>query len=137
MRYLGIDYGTKRIGLAVSDENAAFAFPEKVIDNASDALSQINDVIREKEVGEIVIGESLDLKGKENEIMDAIHAFKEKLEAATELLVHFENEVLTSAQARRQHGEEDAAKGPVDASAAALILQGYLDRKQHERTGFN
>ncbi len=137
MRFLGIDYGSKRVGLALSDESGAFAFPEKVIDNTGDIATPILALIAEKEVGEIVIGESLDLKGKENEIMDAIRGFKLKLETASGLPVHFENEVLTSAQARRQHGEEDAAKGPVDASAAALILQGYLDRKQHERTGFN
>jgi putative Holliday junction resolvase len=124
MRLLGIDYGTKRIGLALSDEGGTFAFPEKVLNNTKSALGEIGKLAIERKVERIVLGESLDFKGKPNPVMTEITAFKKALEELLDIPVAFQNELLSSAQARREGN--DLSK-PVDSSAAALILQSYLD----------
>ncbi|OGI88390.1 hypothetical protein A2914_00510 [Candidatus Nomurabacteria bacterium RIFCSPLOWO2_01_FULL_41_21] len=125
MKFLGIDYGEKRIGLATSDERGMFAFPKLVVENGIDTLDKIGEILKENKITEIVIGKSLDMKGENNPIMEQIEEFSEKLGRRFSLPVHKEKEFLTSVEARRYH-EGD---GRVDASAAALILQRYLDRR--------
>jgi len=123
MRFLGIDYGSKRVGLALSDEAGRLAFPFKILINRADLLELLHSICGEQEVSEIVLGESLDLSGKENEIMAEIKEFKKGLEKLG-LPVHLEKEFLTTIEARRYQPDKKA-----DAGAAALILQRYLDRK--------
>lgn len=136
MRLLGIDYGTKRIGLALSDEGKVFAFPEKVLDNTKDAIDEIVQLVAAKEVEKIVLGESLDFTGKPNPVMTEITKFKGMLEERVEIPVVLQNELLSSAMARREGHLEGQ---PIDASAAALILQSYLDNKyrNYERENLN
>lgn len=127
MRYMGIDYGSKRIGIAVSDENNTFALPHSVILNSKkelEVLEQINTIICDKEITHIIIGESKDFSGKENPIMKDIKIFKEALENRFAVPVIYEPEFLTSHHAEKFQGKNDMH----DASAAALILQSYLDR---------
>ena len=128
MRFLGIDYGTKRIGLALSDESGRFAFPNSVLENDISAMSTILRLVRENNVGKIVIGESRDYKGNPNPILAASKRFAEKVATETGLLVVLEPEFLTSAEAARIQGEGKT----LDASAAALILKSYLDKQPHE-----
>jgi len=125
MRYLGIDYGTKYIGLALSDEGGQFAFPSNTILNNKKIVAQISELCKKEEVSGIVIGESKNYAQKENPIMKDISVLKEKIEQNTSLPVFLEPEFLTSRQAQRMNTTKDA----VNASAAALILQSYLDRK--------
>ena len=124
MRILGIDYGTKRIGLALSDPEKRMAFPLKVIDNNDVLMKVICDIIEDESVSEIVIGESRDFKGQKNELMSYIEEFVKELKEKTSIPVALEPEVLTSAEARRDQGTLEH----VDASAAALITNSYLDR---------
>lgn len=124
MRYMGIDYGSKRVGIALSDESGKFALPHSVIKNSSKLVDDLNTIICESDVGVIVMGESKDFKGKENEIMKDVHAFKQKIEDLLGKTVVYEPEFLTSHAAQRFQGKNDMH----DASAAALILQSYLDR---------
>ncbi len=124
MRFLGIDYGSKKIGLAVSDETAILAFPFKVVTTTSGVVAKIKKICEEKEISKIVLGESLDFKGKPNPVMEEIEKFKILLEKETGLSVIFETEILTTKQAAASQPELKE----VDASAAALIFQGYLDR---------
>src|SRR3989338_2590556 len=126
MRFLGIDYGTKRIGLALSDEEANFSFTHDVWANDKSFFQKITDFIKEKSVGAIVIGESLDFKQQNNPIMEDISALKERIEKEMKLPVHLEPEFFTSAEARRLQGKHEKT----DASAAAIILQSYLDKKK-------
>lgn len=130
MRFLGIDYGTKKVGLAVSDEAATLAFPFKVLKNLRtyDVLRGVKKICEEKEISKIILGESLDYKGRPNPVMAEIEKFKILLEKEIGLLVIFETEVLTTKQAAAS--QPDNKK--LDASAAALILQSYLDRKNRE-----
>ncbi len=126
MRILGIDYGEKKIGIAISDENAKFAFPNTVIDNTSisNVLKTIKIICDKNNIGKIVIGHSLDFKGQPNPIMKRIEKFKTFLEERLNLPLEFENEVLTTKQAERSMGKSKKTHS----SAAALILQSYLDR---------
>lgn len=127
MKYLGIDYGAKRVGLAVSDDEGRMAFPYSVLQNDKDLLVNIARIIEKNGVGEIVMGESKNFSGEPNEIQAGIEDFKNKLETETDLDVNFEPEFMTSAQAEHIQGKTEMH----DASAAAIILQSYLDKKQH------
>ena len=142
MRFLGIDYGTKRIGVAISDENGTLAFPKEIILNDSGVFKRLEDIVKEEYVKEFVIGESVDFSGKLNALSARIEVFILELKERFKLPVHKQKEFLTSVEARR--GENGKAglnpsqahskvkqikSGRVDAKAAALILQRYLDRR--------
>ncbi len=136
-RYMGIDFGTKRIGVALSDETGAIAFPYEIIERSARAGVDIATLCAKEGVGEIVIGESLDMFGKPNKIMDEIARFAMELGEETNLPINFEKEFLTSHHATPQKGKSALHArqskmentDPVDASAAALILQRFLDKK--------
>ena len=133
--YLGIDYGTKRIGIALSDEGGTLAFPLEVISAGSASRSlgevgeksveRIKEIVREHSVRAIVMGESRKRSGEENPILEESQAYAQALEEATGLSVHFEWEYDTSQEARKMQGKTKTN----DASAAALILQRYLDKQ--------
>lgn len=124
MRYLGIDYGARKIGLALSDEGGSMGFPHAIIANTPHLVDELCTLIKEREVGAIVMGESKTLGGGHNPIAQDAQLLAQLLHERTKLPVHFESEVFTSAEARR-HAPEGAE---VDASAAALILTSYLSR---------
>jgi len=123
MKYLGIDYGTKKVGLAISDDTGSVAFPRTVIPNDTYLFEKIEELLENEDIHQVVIGHSLMLSGKENPLMEHIHAFKEVLTHAG-FAVHLEPEFWTTAQAKRNTKDSMA-----DASAAALILQSFLDKK--------
>lgn len=129
MRFLGIDYGTKRVGLALSDEEGTMAFPKRVVPNSARLVREIEDIIKKERVEAIVVGESKNYKGEDNKIMDEVRAFVETMKRQTALPVYFEPEFLTSAEAA--HVQPELAK--LDASAAAIILQSYLDKERLKR----
>jgi len=140
MRLLGIDYGSKRVGIAVSDEEQKYAFPKAVIPNDKKLLEEVTKYCIELEVEKIIIGDSKDYDMKPNKIMEQVLPFVEELRLKTKLPVEFELEYLTSAAAehfkhrrqRRDSGPDPREEGKhlLDASAAALILQSYLDKKK-------
>ena len=121
-RLLGIDYGSKRVGVAVSDESRKFALPVSVIENTPILMAEVEKLAAEYGTKTIVLGESKDYKGQPNDIMLDILEFKRSLEAKG-YKVCFEPEFMTSVQAERIQGNNDMS----DASAAAIILQSYLD----------
>jgi len=127
MRYLGIDFGTKRVGLAQSDETGKFALPLLVLPNNKKLLAAIATICRNKNIGTIVIGESKNFAGEDNPLQEKINRFKTELEQATNLPVELEPEFFTSAEAARLQGKN----AKLDASAAALILKSFLDKKNH------
>ncbi len=130
MRFLGIDYGTKRIGIAVSDKNGKFAFPHSIIQfSTSQAVnSEIKKICEKNDVSKIILGKPGGYKGDAGEILKKIENFKKKLEEYINISVFYESEVLTTQQAKRPYGDKKGKK--IDASAAALILQSWLDKKQ-------
>jgi putative Holliday junction resolvase len=124
MKYLGIDYGTKRVGLATSDDGGTMAFPLRVLLNSRSLVSHITKICRDEHIDTIVMGDSLNFQNKPNKIMEEIRPFAEALKDATLLPLVFMNEVLSSQEA--MHLQGDNAKN--DASAAAIVLQSYLDK---------
>ncbi len=140
-RFLGIDYGTKRIGIAISDEKGILAFPKEIILNNSDGFERLSEIIKIENVSEIVIGESVDFSGKLNVLSARIEIFILELKDKFNLPIHKQKEFLTSVEARRSGNNKKSLSqsqthskikqiksGHIDASAAALILQRYLDR---------
>jgi putative Holliday junction resolvase len=127
MRYIGIDYGAKRVGLAFSDEAGTMGFPHSVVPNTPTLADDIIKLLEKERVNAVVIGESKTLSEEDNPITKDIHAFGEALGTRTGLPVYYEDERLTSAEARRAPGTSRV----LDASAAAHILTSFLE-KQHD-----
>jgi len=141
MRFLGIDYGTKRIGVAISDENGRLAFPKEIVLNDQNTIKKIGEILKKEKVEEIVVGESVDFSGKLNILSARIDFFILDLETNFGLPIYKQKEFLTSVEARKsKDGKKDLNQkqahsklkqkktGHIDASAAALILQRYLDK---------
>jgi putative holliday junction resolvase len=126
MKYLGIDFGIKRIGVAISDEAGEFAFPKKIVPTDT-AEAEIVSLCKEEGVGELVIGWSVATNEQENTIQQVTAAFAKKLSESTGLPIHFEREDFSSVEAHRFQ----ILPGKRDDSAAAIILQRFLDKKKH------
>jgi putative transcription antitermination factor YqgF len=125
-KYLGIDYGEKRVGIAISDNEAKVAFPKVVLENNQDLMNKISDLCKENEVSSIVIGESKNYKGEDNKINPKIISFKRELGNVIKLPIFLEPEFMTSAQVENTFGKTDM----LDASAASIILQTFLDKEK-------
>lgn len=125
MKYIGIDYGKKKIGIALSDESGKMAFPENVLPNDKNLLTTLEKMCSENNVEAVVLGESRNLKGEANPILKDIENFKEKIEEKLKLEVFFMPEYLTSRQAHQIQGRNEM----IDASAATIILQSFLDKQ--------
>lgn len=123
MRYLGIDYGAKRVGIAISDEVGNFSFPHVVLDNTPELLEELSKICKENKIEEIIMGESKNFSQEDNEIMKEIKPFVQDLKKEIGLPIHMHPEFLTSLEAEQIQGKNEMH----DASAAALILKSYLD----------
>ena len=124
MRLLGIDYGSKKVGVALSDEGRQFAMPHIVLSNSKTLLSEITELARINKIKEIVMGESKNFEGLPNAIYESSLKFKSDLESQG-FTVYMEPEFMTSENARKFQGKNEM----IDASAAALILQSFLDKR--------
>ena len=124
-RILGIDVGTKRVGVAITDEKASMAFPHAVYKQDATLLKSLLSVIAEKGIEEIVLGHSLDKEGKPNKIHELTEALMLDLTLETGLPVHLESELYTTQAALRIQGRNDMT----DAAAAALILDAFLTKR--------
>lgn len=137
MPVLGIDYGTKKIGLARSDDTTNLALPLEVVPNTSltAVLDRIKSVCQAHQIDRVVIGVPISLKAEQrqtfwrqkdlqNEQMKTVLRFVEWLQANLDLPIEVEDERLSTKQANRM-----GAKGDDDAVAAMLILQTYLDKQ--------
>ena len=125
-RILGIDYGTKRVGIAISSESQSFALPKVVLVNDKKLVSNISEICAKENVEKIILGESKNYKMENNKVMVKILEFKKVLEIEVGKEVIFEPEFMTSAEAERIQGKNDM----LDASAAALILKSYLEKRK-------
>lgn len=123
MRYLGIDYGSKRIGVAVSDPSKTFATPLTVLRNTTDLLPELGRICKDHDIEAVVVGESQDFSLRDNYIMKEIRPFVESLKNFLKKPVFLHPEFMTSKEAEHIQGRTDMH----DASAAALILKHYLD----------
>lgn len=124
MRYLGIDYGSKRVGTALSDEAGLMAFPHVVLENNDKLLDDLEKIIEENNVTEIVIGHSVNREGGNNKIHDAVTELVTDLTLSLGLPVHLEPEQYTTQEAIRFQGRTDKT----DAAAASIILNSFITR---------
>tara|TARA_B100000745_G_C20119591_1_gene383313 strand:- start:1 stop:384 length:384 start_codon:yes stop_codon:yes gene_type:complete len=126
MRLMGIDYGSKRVGVSVSDESGQMAFPEVVLSNDSDLLKNLVALIEDKGVEEVVVGHSLNRDGSENKIHSEVEELMEDLTLELGLPIHLEPEQYSTKEAEQIQGRNDM----VDASAATIILNSYITKKK-------
>ncbi len=136
MRALGIDFGEKRIGLAISDPEGRLAVPFGTIERRNDrsAVRQIAEIARREEVGRLVVGEPVGLDGQRGEAAERVRRFGAKLAAVAGLPVEWVGEALTTVAAveRLREAGVDPRREPerIDAVAAQILLQEALDRRQ-------
>ncbi len=142
MRIMGLDFGSKTVGVAVSDSLLLTAQGVEIIRRKEEnklrqTLARIEELIVEYEVQEIVLGLPRNMNATEGERVQLTMEFKEKLERRTGLPVHMWDERLTTVAADNAMMEagirRENRKEYVDMIAASLILQGYLDRLAMQR----
>lgn len=134
-RILGLDYGERRIGLALSDPLGIIAKPLTVIDRQkiADHISKISEIISERKVTSIVVGLPLTLKGQYSKQTEIVLDYIEQLKADLKIPILTIDERLSSIAAKKSLQEQSVKtgheKGRVDETAAAIFLQEYLDSK--------
>jgi putative Holliday junction resolvase len=126
MKYLGIDYGSKKVGFAQSDDEGRLAFPLMIAPNDASLIKDTLELIRAMKISDVIVGESVDSKGKPNAIAKEARAFAAKIENAADVRIAFEKEWYSTVEARKQPGQE--GNHEVDDQAAAIVLQRYLDK---------
>lgn len=143
MRFLGVDYGRRRIGLAVSDASGALARPWQTVTAAetprgsAEAIAKIvaartsDDDL--SDLGGIIVGLPRRLGGEDNEQTGPAREFAQALGTLTGLEIHLQDERLTSHEADSRLAERERdwrkRKARLDAAAAAIILQDFLDAR--------
>jgi putative holliday junction resolvase len=133
MRILGIDHGTKRIGLAISDELGVIAQPLEFVpaEPFDKFLARLKEIIREKEVELLLVGMPRNMDGSYGPAALKVQEFTAVLGDTVGIPIKLWDERLTSAQANRfliqANVRRDQRKEKVDKTAAAILLQSYLD----------
>jgi putative Holliday junction resolvase len=136
MRLLGIDYGTKRVGLALSDSLGLLAHPYATLTRTTRErlFAELSAIIAKEKVQAVVIGLPLGLDGQETEAAKQVRNFAASLARRVNVPIHFENEALSSKAAQDQlrqvrlRGKKQLAA--LDQQAAVIILSDYLERRQ-------
>jgi len=134
-RILGIDYGLKRIGLALTDPLETFAYPFKTIPNDKNLLNELEVLIRGKNIEKIILGIPSGNNNKNSLIFNRIKSFKEHLNRKFSIEIILWDEAYTSVIAKQRVIEsvnkksKRQDKGLLDRNSAAIILQEYLDTK--------
>lgn len=132
-RKMGIDYGDKRIGIALTDALCIISSPYEVYKNIGeeDALNHLLKIIKENSVNDIAMGLPLNMDGSEGERAKIHREFGEKLEKLSGVKVHFVDERLTSAEAEEilisSGVRREKRKELIDKISAQIILQTYIN----------
>ena len=135
MRILAIDHGTKRMGIALSDETGTLAQPLEFIpaEPFTDFLARLKELIVEKQVVQILVGMPRNMDGSYGPAALKVQEFVAVLKETIAVPIKTWDERLTSAQANRMliqaDVRRDKRKQRVDAAAAAILLQSYLDSR--------
>ncbi len=138
-RYLGIDFGTRRIGVAVSDELGLTAQPLATLEVSSEqeALSAIRELIDRYGILDVVVGLPKNMNGSLGPAAEAALAFAGRLQESGSINTTMWDERLTSKAAERLLIEADLSRAKrkrhIDQLAAVLILQGFLDRRHRQQ----
>ncbi len=134
MHCLGIDYGTKRVGLAHGDDlGVATPLPALVDPDAAVRWAKLGDIIRRRHITDLVLGCPYNLDGSAGFMAKEVETFSAKLHAQFGLPVHLVDETLTSDEAESSIAKKDRRdvrhSGLIDSRAACLILQDFLDQR--------
>lgn len=140
-RILALDYGARRIGIALTDPTRTIASPVTTLKRRAGKRppwAELARIVEEQEVSEFVVGLPLDLAGDEGDWAAEVRAFGEQLNRRFGLPIHWVDERLSSVMAEQavrgiglKRGEREK-KERVDAAAAAIILQAYLRQRENE-----
>jgi putative pre-16S rRNA nuclease len=130
MRSLGIDYGTVRVGIAISDPLGMIATGQPTLKN-EEAYNKILKIVEDEQVSKIVLGYPKNMNGTIGPMAREVEQFKEKLKKRTDIPIVLWDERLSSQEANKRMLEADLSrakrKKAVDRTAATIILQSYLD----------
>jgi putative Holliday junction resolvase len=133
MRYLAIDYGAKRTGLAICDRDETIASPLAVIQGQEHLLQEIADIVAAQGVDAIVLGLPLNMDDSEGPQAKLVRSFAARLTGRLGIPVHFQDERLSSFAAREKLAPAELTRKNtakrLDAVAAAQILEAFLERK--------
>jgi putative Holliday junction resolvase len=136
MRYLAIDYGTKRTGLAICDAAETIASPLAVLHGQKGLLKKIAEIVETESVEAIVLGLPLNMDGTEGPQTKLVRKFAEQLKKHLSIPVYFQDERLSSFGAEEKLSPADFTikkrKKRIDAVAAAEILEAFLEQKTTE-----
>ena len=134
MRLIGLDWGTVRVGVAMTDEEQKMAFPLQQTFESAKAIQEIQKLLDEYEIEKVVIGLPLSLKGEETESSRLTKKFAEKIEDKLKIPVEFIDErfsSVASTQALHDQNIKEAEQRHIkDNVAAALLLQQFIDNKK-------
>ncbi len=128
MRLMGIDYGTKRVGIALSDDKGMMAFPHSVLLNDAGLQKAVEKIVMEENVEMIVIGHSLGREGTPNAVHAKVEDFMLDLTLGLGLPIELEPEQYTTQEAIRFQGRTDMT----DAAAASIILNSFITRTKNK-----
>ena len=139
MRTLALDFGSKRIGLALSDPEGIIASPQGVLKRGKleDDLTSLADMVKKQQVAQIVIGLPVHMNGSQGKGVSAVKRFAEVLQSRVTVPIDFFDERLTSVEASRAlresgyKGKKNADK--VDSVAAAILLRAYLASRESKQ----
>lgn len=134
MRYLGLDYGARTLGVSISDETGTIASTLKTIRYSDEKvlLDELSNIIKEFNIKEVVLGLPLNMNGTNSVRGAETYSFKTKIEKELKVKVHLQDERLSTVEAERiligSHIRRNNRKKVIDSMAAVIILQTFLDK---------
>ena len=134
MRYLAIDYGTRRTGLAICDPNETIVSPLTVLQSEQTLSEKIGQIVKDESVEAIVLGLPLNMDGSEGPQIQLVLKFADQLQARLTIPVYLQDERLSSFGAEEKLAPANLSRGEkkkrLDAVAAAEILEAFLEQKR-------
>ncbi len=136
MRYLAIDHGKKRTGLAICDRNETICSPLTVVPGQHDVLHKIVEIVNAESIEAIVLGLPLNMDNSEGHQAKIVRLFAEELKALIDIPLHFQDERLTTFAAEQKLAPAELTrkktKKHLDAVAAAQILETFIENKAQQ-----
>lgn len=133
-KLLSLDFGSKRVGVALSDEEEKYAFAQSTLEYKDEniLLEKLKEIVETEKVEKIILGWPLNLAGGKTAQTDIVEKFAEKLRKKLNISLVFQDERLTSQMSRSlfhdKKGKGRASKNEINAQSARIILQDYIDR---------
>ncbi len=136
MKILCIDYGSKNVGIAISDDDCSIAFPLETV-ACKNAIERIVELIQEKKITQLLVGLPVNMEGGLGKKARESHEFGKKLERTTGIIPEYIDETLTTFDAEHEmkehHVKRSKRKELIDQLAAQRMLQEFLDNRNSKR----